>query len=99
MVFMKSPFVKNGLQCVWTKAFPVYANGFSDGFTNAIASESAFWVFFYYTSAALDIFQRIYWDDPFIVSMPFNFQVNTQENINIIKQLDEAEYDMENCAY
>lgn len=91
MVFMKSPFVKNGLQCVWTKAFPVYANGFSDGFTNAIASESAFWVFFYYTSAALDIFQRIYWDDPFIVSMPFNFQVNTQENINIIKQLDEAE--------
>lgn len=54
--------------------------------------------FFYYTSAALDIFQRIYWDDPFIVSMPFNFQVNTQENINIIKQLDEAEYDMENCA-
>lgn len=98
MVFMKSPFVKNGLQCVWTKAFPVYANGFSDGFTNAIASESAFWVFFYYTSAALDIFQRIYWDDPFIVSMPFNFQVNTQENINIIKQLDEAEYDMENCA-
>lgn len=54
--------------------------------------------FFYYTSAALDIFQRIYWDDPFIVSMPFNFQVNTQENIDIIKQLDEAEYDMENCA-
>lgn len=54
--------------------------------------------FFIYTSAALDIFQRIYWDDPFIVSMPFNFQVNTQENINIIKQLDEAEYDMENCA-
>lgn len=96
---MKSPFVKNGLQCVWTKAFPVYTNGFTDGFTNAIASESAFWgFFFYYTSAALDIFQRIYWDDPFIVSMPFNFQVNTQENINIIKQLDEAEYDMENCA-
>lgn len=57
-----------------------------------------FGVFFYHTSAALDIFQRIYWDDPFIVSMPFNFQVNTQENIDIIKQLDEAEYDMENCA-
>lgn len=57
-----------------------------------------FGFFFYYTSAALDIFQRIYWDDPFRVSMPFNFQVNTQENINIIKQLDEAEYDMENCA-
>lgn len=30
--------------------------------------------------------------------MPFNFHVNTQENINVIKQLDEPEYDIENCA-
>ena len=30
--------------------------------------------------------------------MPFNFQFNTQDNINVLKQLDEPEYDIENCA-